>query len=164
VRVAGARKLAAVVAMLVALGLAAGAALGAHAGNARQYRLEMKAPGRDVSDSLAAISDVQAKSLRYPLPATAALDAAAALAEVQGKLRRATPRLRAIEPPASVAKQHALLLTGALLLRAELTPIIAKLHKGQYAVVATLASLPGVVDLNSGLNGLRQRGFALGSN
>jgi hypothetical protein len=124
----------------------------------------MKVPGRYVSDSLAAISDVQAKSLRYPLPPTAALDAAAVLKTVQGKLRRATPRLRAITPPASVAGQHKLLLNGTLLLRAELTPIIAKLHKGQYAVVATLASLPGVVDLNSGLKGLLKKGFAIGAN
>ena len=157
---AGARRLVSILAALVALGVVAGVALAASTDTARQYRLAMKVPGRDVSDSLAAISDVQAKSLRYPLPPTAALDAAAALKTVQGKLRHATPRLRAIEPPASVAKQHRLLLTGALLLRAELTPIIAKLHKGQYAVVATLASLPGVVDLSSGLAGLRKNGFA----
>ncbi len=124
----------------------------------------MKVPGRDVSDSLGAISDVQAKSLRYPLPPTAALDAAAALTTVQGKLRHATTRLKAIHPPVAVAKQHAQLLTGATLLRAELTPIIAKLHKGQYAVVATLSSLPGVIDLDSGLKGLRKSGYVVGGN
>jgi hypothetical protein len=158
--VADAPRLVSILAALVALGVLAGAAPASNTDTAGKYRLAMKAPGRDVSDSLVAIADVQAKSLRYPLPPTAALDAAAALKTVQGKLRHATPRLRAIKPPASVAKQHELLLTGALLLRAELTSIIAKLHKGQYAVVATLASLPGVVDLSSGLAGLRKNGFA----
>jgi hypothetical protein len=162
--VTGVRKLVGIATAFIALGLLAGAALAASADTAAQYRVEMKVPGRYVSDSLAAISDVQAKSLRYPLPPTAALDAAAALKTVQRKLRRATPKLRAITPPASVARQHRLLLNGAVLLRAELTPIIAKLHKGQYAVVATLASLPGVVDLNSGLRGLRKNGFAVGGN
>ena len=119
----------------------------------------MKVPGHQIAASVASVEDVAARSLRYPLPPTAAIDAAAELTTARVKLAAAATRLRTIVAPAAVAKQHALLLAGAVALRAELGTLIPKLKHGQYRLVSTLTSLHGLLELDSGLTGLRKAGY-----
>jgi hypothetical protein len=154
------RKLLAVGGLLLVVATTSSAA---STGVSRDYQRDLNRPARDFSLSIATISDVVAKSLRYPLPPTAAREAAAKLTTVRLDLRDAASRLQAIQPPRAVAKHHALLIKAATKLRAELAPLIAKLHKGQYAVVATLPGLPGLLDVHRGLAGLKKGGYRIAS-
>jgi hypothetical protein len=123
----------------------------------------MRVPGQALSASLASISKVAARALRYPIRPTAAKEAAATLAMTQVKLRDALKRLKAIAPPVAVATQHAQLIKGAGELRTELKPIIAKLRQGYYVVVAELPSLKGNQRIAAALAGLKRHGYQIGS-
>jgi hypothetical protein len=152
------------VAVLAAAGAAAcgatathGVTTGTHGPGA--YVTQMKVPGQLLSASLASISKVAARSLRYPIRPTAAKEAASALTMTEVKLRDAVKRLRAIAPPAAVAREHAELTKGADELRTELKPIIAKLHQGYFVVVAELPSLQGSERIAAALARLKSKGY-----
>jgi hypothetical protein len=95
-------------------------------------------------------------------PASAG-QAAARLARVQAEVRAAEGELAAMAPPPRVRAAHARLTRALGDFAAELGPLIARLHRGDLAALATLTGLPSFREIAAATDAIVKAGYPINS-
>jgi hypothetical protein len=114
------------------------------------YDRQMSVIGRGISESLNTLNTAgDAKS------------AAVALTKVQEDLRNAQKQLEAIAPPKPVAADHAKLTQAVGDFADDLGPVIVKLHKGNFAALDSVVSLPSFVAIQTYAGAIEKAGYQI---
>jgi hypothetical protein len=98
------------------------------------------------------------------LPAAAnAKQAAIAAVKVQQEIRALAKRLQAINPPPKVKAAHAELTKAVNELADQLTPIIAKLQKGNFKALGGVTTLSSFDDIQTAVTKIETAGYTIAS-
>ena len=98
------------------------------------------------------------------LPAAAnAKQATTAALKAQQEIRSLAAKLQAIKPPVAIKADHAALVKSVNELADQLTPIIAKLKKGNFKALGSVTSLTSYDDITRAVDKIESAGYSIGS-
>ena len=116
------------------------------------YVRKMRAIGRDLGESLNQVAAAQNVK-----------QAAAAYRKVQAQLRLAQQELKAITPPAAVAREHARLTSAVGEFADQLGPIITTIANGDITAAGRVAKLSGYHQLQAAAAAITAAGYKIGT-
>jgi len=110
---------------------------------------------------MATLGKVLGTSLGTLPQAANAKQAAKAMLKVQADVRELAKNLQTIHPPAPVKADHAQLVKAVNELADQLTPILAKLEKGNFKAIAQVASLSSFDDITKAVDKIETAGYSI---
>lgn len=110
---------------------------------------------------MATLGKVLGTSLSTLPQAATAKQGAAAVIKAQADIRNLGKKLQAIDPPAPVKAEHAQLVKAVYELADQLTPILAKLKKGNFKAMGQVANLTSFDDITQAVDKIESAGYAI---
>ena len=118
--------------------------------------------GKSAYDAkMATLGKVLGTSLATLPQAANAKQGVTAIKKAQVDIRRLGKELQAINPPPAVKAEHAKLVKAVYELADQLSPILAKLQKGNFKAMGQLANLSSFDDITKAVDKIESAGYAI---